>query len=37
MSVTLTIIAKLASGLGLTLSGLFLELERGTEDDRRGR
>ena len=31
VSVTLTIIAKLAGGLGLTLSGLFLELERTAE------
>ena len=31
VSVTLAIITKLASGLGLTLSGLFAELERTTE------
>ncbi len=31
VSVTLTVIAKLAGGLGLTLSALFLELERTTE------
>ncbi len=37
VSVTLTVIAKLAGGLDLTLSGLFLELERGTEDDHGGR
>ena len=33
VNVTLAIIAKLARGLDLTLSSLFLELERGSEDD----
>ena len=31
VSVTLGMIARLADGLGLTLSGLFAELERTTE------
>lgn len=31
VSVTLSVIAKLAGGLGLSLSSLFAELERGTD------
>lgn len=33
VSVTLSVIAKLAIGLDLSLSDLFLKLERGSEDD----
>ena len=32
VNVTLPMIAKVAGGLDLTLSGLFLELERGPDD-----
>ena len=36
VSVTLSVIAKLAGGLGLSLSALFQEMERGANDTEDG-